>query len=112
MPHDALYRRGRNAAVSLIFHACAVGSQINGFGRHANASTARLFARNRGWGQIQIKVGLGKAGNRMTNYYNLRIIIEAFEINRSRLAQATPAFFVRRGTAIRDEVPDGCSPVV
>ena len=63
-------------------------------------------------GIFQIKVDLGKADSGIADNYDLRIISEAFEINRPRLAQAISAFFVRRGTAIRDEVPEGWSPSV
>ncbi len=55
-------------------------------------------------------VDLGTANSRMKNYYDLWIIGEAFELDRSRLARAISATFARRGTTIPDEVPDGLSP--
>ena len=55
-------------------------------------------------------VDLGTANSRMKDYYDLWIIGEAFELDRSRLARAISATFARRGTTIPDEVPDGLSP--
>ena len=49
------------------------------------------------------------ANSRMKDYYDLWIISQAFEIDRSRLAGAISATFARRGTAIPDQVPDGLS---
>ena len=49
------------------------------------------------------------ANSRMKGYYDLWIISQAFEIDRSRLALAISAPFARRGTAIPDAVPDGLS---
>ena len=48
----------------------------------------------------------------MTDDYDLWIISEAFEINRSRIARAMPATYIRRGRPTPDEVPDGWSPVL
>ena len=55
-------------------------------------------------------VDLGMANSRMKDYYDLWIINQAFEIDRSRLAGAISATFAQRGTTIPDEVPDGLSP--
>ena len=60
--------------------------------------------------KFQAMVYLGTANSRMKDYYDLWIIGQAFEIDRSRLARAISATFARRGTAIPDEVPDGLSP--
>ena len=60
--------------------------------------------------KFQAMVFLGTANSRMKDYYDLWIIDEAFEIDRSRLARAISATFARRGTTIPDEVPDGLSP--
>ena len=50
------------------------------------------------------------ANSRMKDYYDLWIINQAFEIDRSRLAGAISATFAQRGTTIPDEVPDGLLP--
>ena len=60
--------------------------------------------------KFQAMVDLGMANSRMNDYYDLRIISQTFEIDRSRLAGAISATFARRGTAIPDRVPDGLSP--
>ena len=60
--------------------------------------------------KFQAMVLLGMANSRMKDYYDLWIIDEAFEIDRSRLARAISATFARRGTTIPHEVPDGLSP--
>ena len=49
-------------------------------------------------------VDLGMANSRMKDHYDLWIISQAFEIDRSRLAGATSASFARRRTAIPDWV--------
>ena len=49
------------------------------------------------------------ANSRMKDYYDLWIISQAFEIERSRLAAAISVTFARRGTVIPDGVPDGLS---
>ena len=60
--------------------------------------------------KFQAIVDLGMANSRMKDYYDLWIISQAFEIDRSRLAGAISATFERRGTAIPVGVPDGLSP--
>ena len=60
--------------------------------------------------KFQAMVDLGMANSRMKDYYDLWIIDQAFEIDRSRLAAAISATFARRSTAIPDGVPDGLSP--
>ena len=59
--------------------------------------------------KFQAMVDLGMANSRMKDYYDLWIISQAFEMDRSRLAGAICATFARRGTAIPDGVPDGLS---
>lgn len=59
--------------------------------------------------KFQAMVDLGMANSRMKDYYDLWIIGQAFEIDRSRLATAISATFARRGTAIPDAVPIGLS---
>ena len=59
--------------------------------------------------KFQAMVALGMANSRMKDYYDLWIISQAFEIDRSRLAGAISATFARRGTAIPDAVPEGLS---
>jgi len=59
--------------------------------------------------KFQAMVDLGMANSRMKDYYDLWIIGQAFEIDRSRLARAISATFARRSTAIPDGVPDGLS---
>ena len=60
--------------------------------------------------KFQAMVDLGMANSRMKDYYDLWIIGQAFEMDRSRLARAISATFARRGTPIPDGVPDGLSP--
>ena len=60
--------------------------------------------------KFQAMVDLGMANSRMKDYYDLWIVSQAFELERSRLAAAMSATFARRGTAIPDRVPDGLSP--
>ena len=60
--------------------------------------------------KFQAMVYLGMANSRMKDYFDLWIISQTFEIDRSRLAAAISATFARRGTAIPDRVPDGLSP--
>ena len=59
--------------------------------------------------KFQAMVDLGKANSRMKDYYDLWIISQALEVDRSRLAAAISATFARRNTAIPDAVPDGLS---
>ena len=59
--------------------------------------------------KFQAMVDLGMANSRMKDYYDLWIIGQAFEIDRSRLARAISATFARRSTTIPDAVPDGLS---
>ena len=60
--------------------------------------------------KFQAMVDLGMANSRMKDYYDLWIISQNFEIDRSRLADAISATFARRGTAVPDQVPEGLSP--
>ena len=59
--------------------------------------------------KFQAMVDLGMANSRMKDYYDLWVIGQAFEIDRSRLARAISATFERRDTAIPEDVPDGLS---
>ena len=60
--------------------------------------------------KFQAMVDLAMANSRMKDYYDLWVIGQAFEMDRSRLVRAISATFARRGTAIPDGVPDGLSP--
>ena len=60
--------------------------------------------------KFQAMVDLGMANSRMKDYYDLWIIGQAFEMDRSRLVRAISATFARRGTPIPVGVPDGLSP--
>ena len=60
--------------------------------------------------KFQAMVALGMANSRMKDYYDLWILSQAVDIDRSRLAKAVSATFDRRRTAIPDAVPDGLSP--
>ena len=59
--------------------------------------------------KFQAIVELGMANSRMKDYYDLWIISQAFDIDRSRLARAISATFARRGTAVPEAVPAGLS---
>ena len=59
--------------------------------------------------KFQAMVDLGMANSRMKDYYDLWIISQTFEFDRSRLAGAISATFARRNTAIPDRLPDGLS---
>ena len=52
-------------------------------------------------------MALGLANSRMKDYYDLWVISQTLEIDRSRLAEAISATFARRRTPIPDAVPDG-----
>ena len=60
--------------------------------------------------KFQAMVALGMANSRMKDYYDLWILSQAPEIDRSRLAGAISATFARRRTVIPDAVPDGLTP--
>ena len=59
--------------------------------------------------KFQAMVALGLANSRMKDYYDLWVISQTFDIDRSRLAEAISATFAWRGTPIPDAVPDGLS---
>lgn len=61
--------------------------------------------------KFQALVDLGLANSRIKDYYDLWIISKAFDIDQSLLAQSIAATFVRRGTEIPIEIPDGLSPI-
>ncbi len=54
-------------------------------------------------------VVLGRANSRMKDYYDVWMLLAAFDLQPERLRQAIVATFARRGTAIPAEVPDGLS---
>jgi predicted nucleotidyltransferase component of viral defense system len=54
-------------------------------------------------------VVLGRANSRMKDYYDVWMLLAAFDLAPERLRQAIMATFSRRGTAIPAEVPDGLS---
>ncbi|MDP9124651.1 MAG: nucleotidyl transferase AbiEii/AbiGii toxin family protein [Pseudomonadota bacterium] len=54
-------------------------------------------------------VVLGRANSRMKDYYDVWMLLTAFDLEPERLRQAVVATFARRGTAIPAEVPDGLS---
>ncbi len=59
--------------------------------------------------KFEAMVDLGMANSRMKDYYDLWVISQALETDRSRLARAISATFERRDTTIPEEVPDGLS---
>ena len=52
-------------------------------------------------------VVLGRANSRMKDYYDVWMLVSAFEIDREQLRRAIAPTFARRGTRIPAEVPDG-----
>jgi len=54
-------------------------------------------------------VALGRANSRMKDYYDVWMLMSAFEIDPERLRRAIAATFERRSTVIPAEVPDGLS---
>lgn len=54
-------------------------------------------------------VVLGRANSRMKDYYDVWMLTSTFDLEPARLRRAIAATFVRRGTAIPAEVPDGLS---
>ena len=54
-------------------------------------------------------VVLGKANSRMKDYYDVRMLTRAFEIDPVRLRRAIGATFARRNTVIPSVIPDGLS---
>ena len=54
-------------------------------------------------------VVLGRANSRMKDYYDVWMLLNAFDLKPERLRQAIVATFARRGTVIPAEVPDGLS---
>ena len=59
--------------------------------------------------KFQAMVNLGMANSRMKDHYDLWIISQSFEIDRSRPAGSISATLARRGTTIPDQVPEGLS---
>jgi hypothetical protein len=54
-------------------------------------------------------VMLGRANSRMKDYYDVWMLLNAFDLEPERLRQAIAATFGRRGTLIPAEAPDGLS---
>ena len=54
-------------------------------------------------------VALGRANSRMKDYYDVWMLMSAFEIEPERLRRAISATFARRNTVIPAVVPDGLS---
>lgn len=54
-------------------------------------------------------VVLGRANSRMKDYYDVWMLLNAFDLEPERLRQAIVATFARRGTLIPAEAPDGLS---
>lgn len=54
-------------------------------------------------------VVLGRANSRMKDYYDVWMLLNAFDLEPERLRQAIEATFTRRGTLIPAEAPDGLS---
>ena len=54
-------------------------------------------------------VALGRANSRMKDYYDVWMLMSAFEIEPERLRRAISATFARRNTVIPTVVPDGLS---
>ncbi|NBC32879.1 MAG: nucleotidyl transferase AbiEii/AbiGii toxin family protein [Alphaproteobacteria bacterium] len=60
--------------------------------------------------KFQAMVALGMANSRMKDYYDLWVLSQSFDLERSRLARAMSATFARRKTAIPEEIPDALAP--
>ena len=56
-------------------------------------------------------VALGRANSRMKDYYDVWMLMSAFEIEPERLRRAISATFARRNTVIPAVIPDGLSAV-
>ncbi len=54
-------------------------------------------------------VVLGRANSRMKDYYDVWMLLNAFDLEPERLRQAIVATFARRGTLIPADAPDGLS---
>jgi len=54
-------------------------------------------------------VVLGRANSRMKDYYDVWMLMSAFDLEPTRLRRAIVATFTRRSTVIPTEVPDGLS---
>jgi len=54
-------------------------------------------------------VVLGMANSRMKDYYDVWMLMSAFEIEHERLRRAITSTFLRRSTVIPTVVPDGLS---
>ncbi|MBL7132891.1 MAG: nucleotidyl transferase AbiEii/AbiGii toxin family protein [Phycisphaerae bacterium] len=59
--------------------------------------------------KLEAAVALGMTNSRMKDYYDLLVILRAFELSDEGLAAAIAATFRRRQTALPDDVPPGLS---
>ena len=60
--------------------------------------------------KFQAMVALGMTNSRMKDYYDLWVLSQSFDFDRSRLASAIGTTFTRRNTAIPEELPDALTP--
>ena len=60
--------------------------------------------------KFQAMVALGMANSRMKDYYDLWVLSQSFDFERSRLVRAISATFARRNTAIPEKNPDTLTP--
>ena len=60
--------------------------------------------------KFQNMVVIGQLNSRMKDYFDIWILSQSFEFERSRLAQAISSTFARRRTAIPKRTPDALSP--
>jgi len=60
--------------------------------------------------KFQAMVALGMTNSRMKDDYDLWVLSQSFDFDRSRLATAISATFARRKTAIPIEIPDALTP--
>ena len=82
----------------------------SGAARHAVASPARAYPPETVIAEkFHAMVVLGRANSRMKDYYDVWMLMNAFELEPERLRRAIVATFARRSTVIPAEVPDGLS---
>ena len=60
--------------------------------------------------KFQAMVGLGMANSRLKDYYDLWVLSQRFEFDRSCLVRAVTATFTQRKKAIPESVPEGLTP--
>ncbi len=59
--------------------------------------------------KFQAMVFLGRVNSRMKDYFDIWMLSQSFDFERSRLAMAISATFARRRIAIPDETPEALS---